>query len=120
MKRSTISIPVGLVRSGSAGGAAPQAPKKQAKLSSFFKKNVSEPMVTPAEVPPASASAAAKCSNPLATVQKVSYDFEDEKKCHDGEGRTITVEFDSFILVACYVPNSGEGLRRLDYRIDEW
>jgi exonuclease III len=56
----------------------------------------------------------------LATVLKVSYDFEDEKKCHDGEGRTITVEFDSFTLVACYVPNSGEGLRRLDYRVQEW
>jgi exonuclease III len=56
----------------------------------------------------------------LATVQKVSYDFEDEKRGHHGEGRTITVEFDRFVLVACYVPNSGEGLRRLDYRVQEW
>lgn len=54
------------------------------------------------------------------TVLKVSYDFEDEEKGHHGEGRTITVECGSFILVACYVPNSGEGLKRLDYRIDEW
>jgi exonuclease III len=39
---------------------------------------------------------------------------------HDGEGRTITAEFDHFVIVAVYVPNSGDGLRRLDYRIKEW
>ena len=50
----------------------------------------------------------------------MSYDFEDDRKCFAGEGRTITVELDSFFLVACYVPNSGEGLVRLKYRVDEW
>ena len=39
---------------------------------------------------------------------------------HDQEGRTITAEFEKFILVACYVPNSGQKLNRLDYRIKEW
>lgn len=57
---------------------------------------------------------------PVSVVQQVSYDFEDEGKRFNGEGRTITVEFDHFILVACYVPNSGEDLKRLNYRIDEW
>lgn len=39
---------------------------------------------------------------------------------HDQEGRVLTVEYDSFFLVACYTPNAGEGLRRLDYRVDQW
>ncbi len=38
---------------------------------------------------------------------------------HDNEGRVIATEFHDFILVNVYVPNSGEGLKRLDYRA-EW
>lgn len=36
---------------------------------------------------------------------------------HDHEGRVITVEMEKFFLVNVYVPNSQDGLRRLDYRI---
>jgi exonuclease III len=32
---------------------------------------------------------------------------------HDSEGRLVTVEFDTFYLVTGYVPNSGDGLKRL-------
>lgn len=39
---------------------------------------------------------------------------------HTGEGRTIMLELDTFFLVACYVPNSGRNLERLDYRVNEW
>jgi exodeoxyribonuclease-3 len=35
---------------------------------------------------------------------------------HDREGRVITAEFEHFYLLNVYVPNSGEGLARLDYR----
>ena len=35
---------------------------------------------------------------------------------HNDEGRVITLEFEKFYLVNCYVPNSQEGLKRLDYR----
>ena len=35
---------------------------------------------------------------------------------HDKEGRIITLEFEKFHLVTVYVPNSGRGLVRLDYR----
>lgn len=35
---------------------------------------------------------------------------------HDQEGRVITAEFEDFFLVTVYTPNSGEGLKRLDYR----
>ena len=38
----------------------------------------------------------------------------------NGEGRTITIEFPKFYLVACYVPNSGDGLQRLNFRVNEW
>lgn len=36
------------------------------------------------------------------------------------EGRTMTLEFEGFYLVTAYVPNSGQDLKRLDYRIGEW
>ncbi|KAF7804050.1 DNA-(apurinic or apyrimidinic site) lyase, chloroplastic isoform X1 [Senna tora] len=39
---------------------------------------------------------------------------------HDSEGRLVTAEFDSFYLISGYVPNSGDGLRRLSYRVTEW
>ncbi|MBT3748297.1 MAG: exodeoxyribonuclease III [Bacteroidetes bacterium] len=35
---------------------------------------------------------------------------------HDNEGRVLCLEYDSFFLVDVYVPNSGNELRRLDYR----
>ncbi|GCC44674.1 hypothetical protein chiPu_0028581, partial [Chiloscyllium punctatum] len=35
---------------------------------------------------------------------------------HDTEGRVITAEFDKYFLVTAYVPNSGRGLVRLEYR----
>lgn len=35
------------------------------------------------------------------------------------EGRVLTLEFEKFYLVNAYVPNSKEGLARLDYRM-EW
>ncbi len=35
---------------------------------------------------------------------------------HDGEGRLITAEFNDFYMVNVYVPNSGDGLKRLPYR----
>ena len=50
--------------------------------------------------------------------EKVIYGLNIKK--HDNEGRVITLEYDKFFLIACYTPNAGEGLKRLDYRIDEW
>lgn len=39
---------------------------------------------------------------------------------HDGEGRVVTVELADVYVVNAYVPNSGDGLKRLDYRTKEW
>lgn len=38
---------------------------------------------------------------------------------HDHEGRLITLEYPAFYMVCAYVPNSQDGLRRLDYRM-QW
>jgi exodeoxyribonuclease III len=51
-------------------------------------------------------------------VIDVKFDLEDKK--FSGEGRTITIEFENFYFIGCYVPNSGQNLERLDYRVDEW
>ncbi|MFT5640555.1 MAG: exodeoxyribonuclease-3 [Cyclobacteriaceae bacterium] len=45
---------------------------------------------------------------------EVTYDMGIEE--HDQEGRVITAEYPDFFLVTVYTPNSGEGLKRLDYR----
>lgn len=44
----------------------------------------------------------------------ITYDMGIEE--HDLEGRVITAEFEKFILVTVYTPNSGEGMNRLHYR----
>ena len=36
---------------------------------------------------------------------------------HDHEGRLIAAEYEDFILVVCYTPNSQKELARLDYRM---
>ena len=36
---------------------------------------------------------------------------------HDHEGRCVTLEMPEFYLVCVYVPNSQDGLKRLDYRM---
>lgn len=45
---------------------------------------------------------------------QVTYDIGIEE--HDQEGRVICAEYNDFYLVNVYVPNSGQGLKRLDYR----
>ncbi len=37
---------------------------------------------------------------------------------HDTEGRVVTLEYEDFFLVCVYTPNSQDGLKRLDYRMD--
>lgn len=43
------------------------------------------------------------------------YGLDDHK--YDDEGRVITLEFEEFYYIACYVPNSGDGLKRIDFRM---
>jgi exodeoxyribonuclease-3 len=46
----------------------------------------------------------------------VSYGIGIEE--HDHEGRVITLEMEDYYLVTVYTPNSQDGLRRLDYRMN--
>ena len=45
---------------------------------------------------------------------EVYYDMGIEE--HDQEGRVIAAEFEDLFVVTVYTPNSGEGMKRLDYR----
>ena len=47
----------------------------------------------------------------------VMYGIGEEE--HDREGRVITLEFPDLFVVTVYTPNSGDGLKRLSYRM-EW
>ncbi|SNR25343.1 exodeoxyribonuclease-3 [Maribacter sedimenticola] len=49
----------------------------------------------------------------------VSFSGKMGVEVHDLEGRISHTEFDEFHLVNVYIPNSGNGLKRLDYRA-EW
>ena len=51
-------------------------------------------------------------------IPEVSFGIGKSK--HDGEGRSITLDFPGFTMTNLYVPNSGQKLDRLDYRTDEW
>lgn len=58
-------------------------------------------------------------ASPLGAPIKVTNDFE-EAASLNGEGRVITVEFDTFYLVNTYVPNAGQALERLVWRTQTW
>lgn len=45
----------------------------------------------------------------------VTYGINDD---YMDEGRVITLEYENFYLVNCYVPNAKEGLARIDYRME--
>ncbi len=52
----------------------------------------------------------------LSKAEPVNVSYGIGVKAHDTEGRVITAEYDTFYLVTAYVPNSGQGLVRHDYR----
>ncbi len=58
---------------------------------------------------------------PIKVTKGLIDEFKDNKEVkvldEDNEGRIITVEFEKFYLVNCYVPNAKRGLERLDYRM---
>ena len=55
----------------------------------------------------------------LSKIKPVYHTKDIGMEKHDQEGRVITLEYESFYLVNVYVPNSGQELKRLDYR-KEW
>eukprot|EP01135_Chromosphaera_perkinsii_P002029 Nk52_evm76s215 gene=Nk52_evmTU76s215 len=56
----------------------------------------------------------------MSKIKPVSVKYGIGISKHDTEGRSITAEYEKFFLVNTYVPNAGQGLKRLDYRIKEW
>ncbi len=48
---------------------------------------------------------------PLSVTRGIGVDV------HDREGRVLTLEYPDFFMVDVYVPNSQDGLKRLDYRM---
>ena len=56
----------------------------------------------------------------LTKFKPISIRFGIDESNTDNEGRVITLEYEKFYLIACYTPNAGENLKRLDFRIDEW
>ena len=55
----------------------------------------------------------------MSKVEPINVTCDMNVEEHDQEGRVITAEFAEYYLVTVYVPNAGEGLKRLDYR-EKW
>ncbi|MDG1146733.1 MAG: exodeoxyribonuclease III [Crocinitomicaceae bacterium] len=55
----------------------------------------------------------------LTKVAPISVSYDMNIPEHDKEGRVICAEFDDYFLITVYTPNSGNDLRRLDYR-QQW
>ena len=53
----------------------------------------------------------------LTKVKPLSVAYDIKGKDHPKEGRVITLEYEDFYFVCAYVPNSKDGLLRLDYRM---
>jgi exodeoxyribonuclease-3 len=53
-----------------------------------------------------------------AKIKPLKHTVNIGKEEHDQEGRVVTLEYETFYLVNTYVPNSGQELKRLDYRKD--
>ncbi|CAA6654012.1 unnamed protein product [Spirodela intermedia] len=56
----------------------------------------------------------------ISRIKPISVSYGLGIQDHDSEGRLVTVEFDKFYVLCGYVPNSGDGLKRLTYRITQW
>ena len=80
--------------------------QKQTKMDAFFKGKDSKSAKKDEET----ACPPLKVTFGLSTLSKDDGEIAAEVI---QEGRTITVEFESFFVVATYVPNSGEKLQRL-------
>lgn len=52
-------------------------------------------------------------------TEPVSVRYGMDMEEHDQEGRVIALEMEDFYMVTVYTPNSQDGLKRLDYRM-EW
>ncbi len=52
----------------------------------------------------------------LSKISPISVSSDIGIVVHDSEGRVLCLEYENFFLVNVYVPNSGNDLRRLDYR----
>jgi len=53
----------------------------------------------------------------LSKEEPLSVTYDIKGKDHPKEGRVITLEFKDYYFVCAYVPNSKDGLLRLDYRM---
>eukprot|EP01039_Chlorochromonas_danica_P003244 gene3243-3554_t len=104
-----------LAAEGEAKAKAP--PKKQTKLSNLWGKNSSTTSTSAAESLPQPSSSSITTTQGIISAESLQLDFSEK---FSGEGRVMTLETNLFYLVAAYVPNSGEGLVRLSYRVKEW
>ncbi|WP_221074508.1 exodeoxyribonuclease III [Agarivorans aestuarii] len=55
----------------------------------------------------------------LSKQQPINVEYDMGIEEHDQEGRVIAAEYEQFILVTVYTPNSGSELKRLEYR-QQW
>jgi len=123
VKKGYAGTVVFVKRRGSNAAPTNKATKKQTDISSFFgKKNGTKVVATNPNNDdndkPKSTPSHAVVDDKLLVPEEVTYTLGKDK--HDGEGRIVVLDFPTFTMVTLYVPNSGQKLERLDYRLNEW
>jgi exodeoxyribonuclease III len=97
------------------GGA--KSPMKQTSIKDMFGGGGGKKKETPTPTAATTTTTTTPYDGPK--LLKVTEGLLDGKK-HLSEGRAITLEYETFNAVFTYVPNSGQKLDRLDWRINTW
>jgi exodeoxyribonuclease III len=92
--------------------------KKQTTMMQFVVKKNDTDVAVGQEATVDSNDSSTTIDSELLTPSNVSYVMGKEK--HDAEGRIIAVDFPLFSFCNVYVPNAGQKLERLSYRVHEW
>jgi len=94
------------------------AKKAKSGISSFFaKKSEDEAKAKPSKAALRSVSFGIGPANENFGIKETVVDWQGDT---DKAGRSITLEFDEVVVVALYVPNSGQKLENIDHRVDRW
>jgi exodeoxyribonuclease III len=101
-------------------GTGTTGSKKQSTMMQFVvkKDDGNDVATTPEQTAPNNKDSALPFDTGLLIPTNVSYVMGKEK--HEAEGRIIVIDFPLFSLCNVYVPNAGQKLERLLYRVNEW
>lgn len=92
--------------------------KQQSKLQSFFKSKKVEDLENSTTTTSPPNTSKLDTNDTIYMPQNISFGMGSDG--NDPEGRCIVIDYPMFSIINTYVPNAGDGLKRLEYRIQQW